>query len=210
MRHCFTVLEVTDMFTSTMPAEARPHVRSRSLSAALALGAVLATLGSLGFISLNSLPPREAYAHPVSVVTCAMATIGCLILSFALLRWRSTLPGWAVVASAAGLFFAAASAYAQGTFTVAAATKTDNELFDELFFGSPWVLGGMLPKSLLCLAGFLALAIVGWRRRSIPRAAAALLGFAGILSIWPPYPPGVIAAAIAIVLIARRPIEARR
>jgi hypothetical protein len=196
------------MSTLTAPAGTISH--SRHLSAAFSVGAVLAVLGSLGFISLNSLPPREAYAHPVGIVTYALAAIGCLILAFGLMRWRTTLPGWAVVASAAGLVFAAASAYAQGTFTVAAAVKTDNELFDQLFFGSPWVLGGMAPKSLLCLAGFLTLAIAGWRQRSIPRSAATLLGVAGILSIWPPYPPGVIAASMAFLIISRGPTEARR
>lgn len=197
------------MSTSTTGAEIRRDSGSVALSVALSLGAVLATVGSLGFISLNSLPPREAYAHPVSIVTCALAAIGCLVLSLALVRWRTTLPAWAVLAAAAGLIFASASAYAQGTFTVAAATKTDNALFDQLFFGSPWVLGGMVPKSLLCLAGFLAMAIVGWRRRSIPRLAAVLLGVAAILSIWPPYPPGVIVASVAIFVIARGPIEVR-
>jgi hypothetical protein len=194
---------------STITASVETQSSSKSLSTAFSVGAVLAILGSLGFISLNGLPPREAFAHPVSIVTCALSVIGCLILSFALLRWRTTLPGWAVVASAAGVFFAAANAYAYATVTVAAAAKTDNELFEQLFFESPWILGGMVPKSLLCLVGFLALAIAGWRQRSIPRPAAALLGVAGIVSIWPPYPPGIILASIAIFLISRGPLETR-
>jgi hypothetical protein len=194
---------------STSTASAETQSAGKTLSAAFSIGAVLATVGSLGFISLNGLPPREAYVHPVSIVTCVLSAIGCLILAFALLRWRTTLPGWAVIASAAGMFFAAANAYAQGTVIVAAATKTDNELFNKLFFESPWTLGGMAPKSLLCLVGFLTLAITGWRQRSIPLSAAALLGVAGIVSIWPPYPPGIILASIAIFLISRAPLEAR-
>lgn len=104
---------------------------------------------------------------------------------------------------------AAASAFADTTYGVAAALKTDNELFEELSFGSSWLLGGIAPKSLLCLTGFLAIAIAGWRRRSIPRTAAVLLGVAGILSIWPPYPPGLIVASIAFFIISRGPLEIR-
>jgi Na+/melibiose symporter-like transporter len=194
---------------STITASVETRSSSKSLSTAFSVGAVLAIIGSLGFISLNGLSPREAYAHPVGIVTCILSAIGCLVLAFALMRWRTTLPGWAVVTSAAGVFIAAANAYAQGTVIVAAATNTDNELFNKLFFESPWTLGSMAPKSLLCLVGFLALAIAGWRQRSIPRFAAALLGIAGIVSIWPPYPPGIILASIALFLISRGPLEAR-
>ena len=109
------------MSTSTTSAETRPDGKAPSLSVAFSVGAILAAVGSLGFISLNPLPPREAYAHPVSVVTCALAAIGCLVLAFALVRWRTPLPGWAILASATGLALASASAYAQGTFTVAVA-----------------------------------------------------------------------------------------
>jgi hypothetical protein len=88
---------------STSTASAETQSAGKTLSAAFSIGAVLATVGSLGFISLNGLPPREAYVHPVSIVTCVLSAIGCLILAFALLRWRTTLPGWAVIASAAGM-----------------------------------------------------------------------------------------------------------
>jgi hypothetical protein len=195
--------------TATSTAAVQTPNGSRSLSAAFSVGAVLAILGSLGFIYMNSYPPREAYAHPVNIVACVLAAIGCLVLSFALMRWRTALPGLAVVSSAAGVFFAAASAYDQGTAFVAVATKTDDALFEELFFGDLWVLGGMLPKVLLCLVGFLTLAIVGWRRRSIPRVAAVILAVAAIVSIWPPFPPGIILASIAFFIISRGPVEAR-
>lgn len=187
----------TNVVTATMPDQ-------RTVPSALfSLGAVLAVLGSLGFISMNGLPPREAFAHPVGVAGSALAAVGCLVLSLALVQWRSPLPRWAVLTSAAGVWVAGATAWAQSTFVVAAATKTDNQLFDTLFFESPWVLGGMLPKSLLCLVGFLGIAISGWRRRSIPRSAAGAFALAGLLSLWPPFPPGLIVASVALLVISR-------
>lgn len=194
---------------STTVVSDQTQRRDSALSTALSVGAVFSTLGSLGYISMNSLPPREAYIHPVSIVSSIVATIGILILSLALVRWRTTLPGWAVIASAAGIWLAGSSAVAGWTVIVAAATNTDNELFDTLFFESPWVVGGMAPKSLLCLAGFLGLAISGWRQRSIPRFAALVLGLAGIVSIWPPYPPGLILASLALFIIARAGVTSR-
>ena len=176
---------------------------TRSASMPLLTGALLATVGSLGYIALNSLPPREASLHPVGVGSAAVTTIGCLLLGMGLLQWRTPLPRWAVVAAATGVWFAGATAWALSTFVVAAARGTTNAHFDALFFNSPWVLGGMAVKSLLCFPALLGLAIAGWRQRSIPRVAALALGLAALLSLWPPYPPGLIVTAIACGLIAR-------
>ncbi|MFG2086854.1 hypothetical protein [Spirillospora sp. NPDC048824] len=46
------------------------------------------------------------------------------------------------------------------------------------------------------------LAIAGWRRRSVPRSAAVLFALAALLSLWPPLPPGMIVASLAIVITA--------
>jgi len=195
------------MTTSTSsPPEASTE---SSLTTVTAVGCVLATLGSVVYISLNGMEPREAFVHPLGIAAGMVTTIGILLLSLGLMRWRTTLPWWAVIASAAGLWVAGAAAWTQSTVTVAAAVKTDNDLFRDLFFDSPWVLLSMAPKSLLCLVGFLALAISGWRNRSIPRPAAAVLGVAGVLSIWPPYPPGIILASLALFLVSRAGMESR-
>jgi hypothetical protein len=194
------------MATTAVPSGTRNT--SQPLSAAFSMGAVFVTIGSLAFISVNNLPPREAYDHPISIAGGVVATIGILLLSLGLMRWRTTLPGWAVVTSAAGIWFAGPLAWSQSTVIVAAANNTDNQLFDDLFFESPWVFGGMAPKTVLCLIGFLGLAVAGWRQRTIPRPAAAL-GTAGIASVWPPYPPSLILASLAFFLIARTGVTSR-
>ncbi|TDE35704.1 hypothetical protein [Actinomadura sp. 6K520] len=187
--------------TNTAHTVQKP-VRRHTTAFPFLAGPALIVAGSLGFIALNGLPPREAYHHPVNVVASALAAVGCLIVSLALARWRTALPQWAVLASAAGVWFAGAVAWGQATIIVAAAVNTDNATFDGLFFASPWVLGGMAPKSILCLVGFLGLAIAGWRRRSVPRSAAVLFALAALLSLGPPFPPGMIVASLAIVITA--------
>lgn len=177
--------------------------RRQPMSTAFPLGAVLTTAGSLGYIATNSLPPREASLHPVGLAGSAVALLGCVILSLALVQWRPRLPRWAVVTSAVGVWFAGAIAWSFVTIVPVAAAGTTNEQFDDLFFGNTWALWSMLIKSTLCLVGFLGLAIAGWRSRSIPHAAAAVFALAALASIWPPFPPGLILASLALVLVAR-------
>lgn len=180
------------------------HWQRSALTLVFSLGAAIVIAGSLGYVAMNSLAPREASLHPVGVAGTMLATLGCLALSLALAQWRQTeVPRWAVLTSAAGIWFAGAVAWSHSTVIVAAATKTSNEEFDNLFFADPWVLGGMAPKSVLCLIGFLGIALAGWRTRSTPRSAAALFALAGVVSLWPPFPPGLILASLALVIVAR-------
>lgn len=46
-------------------------------------------------------------------------------------------------------------------------------------------------------------AVVGWRRRSVPRGACALLVIAGITSLWWAYPPATSFAGLAFLWIAK-------
>lgn len=188
---------------SVIKNEAVAPAESGTVFTPFVVGAALCVVGSVGFISMNGLPPREASVHPVNIGAGIVATVGCLILGFALAMWPISLPRWARLTAAAGVWFAGATAWAMSTTIVAAATKTSNEVFDDLFFGSAWVLGGMAPKSVLCLVGFLGLAVAGWRQRTIPRAAAVAFGVAAVLSVWPPYPPGLIVFAIGVLIVAR-------
>ena len=60
-----------------------------------------------------------------------------------------------------------------------------------------------LPKMILGLVGFTALGVSGWRRRAIPRGAAALLILAGVASLWWAYPPGALLGALAFAWIVK-------
>ncbi len=186
---------------STMTDTTEGRVRTT-----LSVGSVLAALGALSFVAIIIFDPdltnREAFKSPGSIVAGIAATFGLVITMFSLLRWRSPLPNWAILTAAAGTFFAAANAWYVGTVAVAVADATTDTSFEDLG-DSTWFLAGSAPKMLLCLVGFVALGIAGWRQRSIPRGAAALLVLAGLASVVvPPFPPGVLLSSIAFYWIA--------
>lgn len=172
----------------------------------IAAGGVVAALGALGYISVVIFDPdataREAYQSPLSAVGCVAATLGLVALVHGLLHSDLQLPRWAVLTSAAGLFFAAANAWFFGTAILAITDHTSNAIFDDIG-GSGWLLVTSAPKMILCLIGFAGLAVAGMRRHSIPTGAAALLGVAALASLIPPFPPGVILSSLAFWWIAR-------
>jgi hypothetical protein len=182
--------------------------RGTGVSTVTAVGAVFAALGSVGYISLNGLEPREAFLHPISVVAGALATLGAVLLAFALVRWRTPLPAWATTAAAAGLVMVAAHAWFLGTGIVDIADHTNDEMFEKTV--SVWIgLVMAAPKMLLGLVSFLGLAIAGRRQKLLPRSSALLLGTAGVLSLWPPYPPALLAASLALFLVSRSVMPSR-
>ncbi len=183
--------------------------RGNGIATLTAVGAVFAALGSVGFISLNSADPREAFADPVNVVSGALATLGAVLLAFALLRWRTPLPGWMTSLAAAAMVMVAAHAWFLGTGIVDVANHTNDELFEEITFESTWIAFVMaVPKMVLGLVAFVGLAVAGRRQQFLPRSAALLLGAAGVLSLWPPYPPGLLLASLALFLVSRAEMAA--
>lgn len=199
---------MTSTMRSTTPTgPARP---SRvGLAEALGVGSVLAAVGSIGYISLNSIDSaREAYMHPVGIVSCMVATVGIVVLALGLAQWRTSLPGWAVMTTAAGLAFTAAGAWFFATGIVAIGELTDDELFEDIATQG-WMFAIWVPKVVLCLVGFAALAVTGWRSRAIPRPAAAAFGLAAVASLMPVHPPGILPASLAVFLISRTRPESR-
>lgn len=187
----------------------RAQAAGVGLANAFGVGSVLAALGSLGYISLNWMDsPREAFMHPVGVVSCTIATIGIVVLALALARWRTSLPGWAVLTAAAGLAFTAAGAWFFATGVVAIGEFTDDDLFEEIGTDG-WMIAMWIPKIVLCLVAFAALAISGWRSGAIPRSASAAFGVAAVASLMPVHPPGILFASLALFLVSRTRPEAR-
>jgi len=171
---------------------------------ALAVGSVLAGLGSVGYIAMNfhSGTPREIYALPLSAATSAIATLGLVILGIGVVRWRVALPAWARTVTAAGLIMTAATSWFFATGIVAFAEETNDRTFDGVG-ASTWIMVMTLPKMLLCLIGFATLAVSGWRSRTLPRLASVALAVAALFSLIPPYPPGIVCAAAGLFLASR-------
>lgn len=97
----------------------------------------------------------------------------------------------------------AAIAWHDATTVVATAhVIPDDETFLQVA-NSAWGLAFYAPKAIHLIA-FWALAVTGWRTGEIPRTACAVLLLAGLLALWPAYPPGGILASLAFFLISRR------
>jgi len=179
--------------------------RTGSLGHAFGVGSVLTALGSLGYVSLNFVgSAREAYAHPLGVVAGVLATLGVTVLALTLMRWRVALPGWVVVTAAAAMVGAAIGVWFWSVGIVGLASNTDDTQFTELAW-SPWFIIGMyLPKMLLGLVGFAALAVTGWRTRAVPRLACLAFGLAAVVSLFPPHPPALLLISLGMFLISRQ------
>lgn len=185
---------------------------SLGLRHAFRVGSVLTAVGSASYIAVGILvngTPRQNFQHPISWVGCIITTIGFLTLAVALLRWKTTLPNWAVLTAATSLFFGAAHAWFAGTATVGLAEVAS----EETFWGmaqTGWFLLWWAPKMVFGLVGFGALSIAGWRSSAIPRRASIVLFLSAVLAVWPPYPPGAILASLAFYLVSAGPVATRR
>ncbi|MCI1261498.1 MAG: hypothetical protein LKG20_04305 [Tetrasphaera jenkinsii] len=176
----------------------------------MSIGAVLSAAGSVGYIAMNFYDgsPRDAYSHPLGIVASFLGAAGALCLALALVRWRTSLPQWAVTGAAVGLIATSANAWYFCTGIVGLADHTSDALFMEILT-SPWVFVMAAPKMILCLVTFAALAVSGWRDRSIPRLASIVLGVGAVLSLIPPHPPGLLMAALAFFVISRGEVAAK-
>ena len=197
--------------TSTGTTATTSDTTTSTLGHAFGVGSVLTALGSLGYISLNFVgSAREAYAHPLGVVAGVIATTGVVILAMALMRWRTAIPGWAVIAGAVAMVGAAIGIWFWSVGIFGIANDTDDVLFEELAW-SPWIIFGMYaPKIVFGVIGFGGLAIAGWRTRAIPRLACGAFGLAALLSIFPPHPPALLLASLGMFLISRQAPERRQ
>ena len=104
--------------------------------------------------------------------------------------------------ASAGLLFTAAIAWFNGTRIVAVANGNTDAQFDDIGT-SAWIVIMAAPKMILGLVGFLALAVTGWRDRSLSRPASILLALGALASLLPPFPPGVLLVSIGLILVAR-------
>lgn len=180
---------------------------SKGTATAIAVGCVLSGIGAaayMGSIAFDpGLTPREWSSSIFKTVQGTLTTLGVVILALALARWRTTLPTWAVMSAAAGLVVVAANAWFYAVGIRAISDHTTDQEYERLIFEAPWLIVMFVPKMVLGLVAFITLAVVGWRQRSLPRSSSVLLVLAGLLSLWPPYPPALLLASIALFIASR-------
>jgi hypothetical protein len=184
----------------------RQTVPIRAIMAAGLVGALACAAYVSGVIFVPNLGHRAAAHHPLVLIPDLITTFAFVSLAVTLpgLASVTRLPRWALYTSAAGCAFIAGLAWMFATYvphvmrlltdTQANQAVDDNDVYYEL-------LG--YPKILFCMVGFIALAIVGWRRRAIPRGASVLLILAGLVSFLAPPWPGGILAGLALAWVAR-------
>jgi len=185
-----------------------PAVGSAEHSSARAMvmvGSVLALLGAITVFGWSFLnwddSPREVITGPGEIVGCILATAGSILLILGLPRVLVGVAAWAIAASVIGLAFVLVDTWYHATVAVALANELNDATFDAIY-ESGWVFLFSLPKMLLCLMGFVGVAVSGWRTGLISRPLCVLLAVGGVVSLVPPFMPGVLVSSIAFLLIA--------
>jgi len=155
-----------------------------------------------GFVFFPSQSFREGMLTPYSIVNNVVTTLAFAALAMAVPTLRQVLdvPRWALYTSSAAFAAVAAMSWSLATLAPDMAKFVTDSEFDQF---TAYLILFPLPKMILGLVGFTALGLSGWRRRAIPRGAAALLILAGIASLWWAYPPGAFLGALAFAWIVK-------
>lgn len=176
---------------------------------AVTAAALVGAVGSAGYISgvifMNDMSAAEAQSNPLTVVESLLAGGAYVVLAISLLGLAvgSRLPRWPLALAAVACSFVALQAWSFGSVIAALAEELPAEQFDTLGDGS--LLFGLFffPMGVLCLIGYVSLAIVGWRRGAFSRGASVLLVVAGLAALLGPFPPTGLLGALALAWVAR-------
>jgi len=181
-------------------ADAAPA--SGAIAAAALAGALSSAAFVAGFVFFPSHSFREGVLTPYSIVNNVVTTLAfaCLAMAVPTLRRALDVPPWVLYLSSAAFAAVAAMSWSLATLAPHMATLVSDSEYDEF---TTYLILFPLPKMILGLVGFTALGVSGWRRRAIPRGAAALLILAGVASLWWAYPPGALLGALAFAWIVK-------
>ena len=186
----------TDETTTT-----RTAIVAAGLIGALACAAYVSSV-----IFLPDVGARTAGTHPLVLTANLITALAFGGLAFALPRLAglTRLPQWTLYTSAAACAFIAAPALTFATYgNHVKAVLTDAQAEQLTNNGSVYLDLLSYPKILLAVVGFVALAVIGWRRRTFSRGASVLLALAAIVSLLPPPWPGGVLAGLALAWVAR-------
>ena len=196
------------MTTMTTPVQTDVSAGAGSRTAVIAAGLVGA-VASAGYISgvifSSGMSDAEGQRSPVTVTESLLAGAAYVVLAISLLGLANgtRLPRWPLALSAAACAFVAVQAWTTGTiFAVLASELTETQL-DSVDQTSFLFNLFIYPMGVLCLVGYLALAIVGWRRKAMSRGASVLLVLAGLVALLGPFPPTGLLGALALAWVAR-------
>lgn len=190
----------TPRVAATTGAATRTTVTAAGLAGAIACAGIVA-----GWFLFADIARASAALEPVTVVGCLIAGAAFAILAVALpgLAATSRLPRVPVTLTALACAFISVPAWTFGTVVPHLAAHTSPAQFDELGQVDFRLLLLNLPMIALSLAGFVSLAVTGWRRRAMPRGASVLLVIAAVATFVGDFPPAGILAGVALAWTAR-------
>ncbi|GAA1389472.1 hypothetical protein GCM10009613_28440 [Pseudonocardia kongjuensis] len=169
---------------------------------AVAAGGLVTAVGAAAYVSahvlLAGMSGREAVGSPLCVTANLVMTAGLVTLVLGLPSFgaRSGLPRVAVAVAVAACVFAAANAWSMGTELAGLTGLVTDAQWEAM--DNPMVLLSRVPKMVLGLVGFGALAVAGWRRRAFSRGACVLLALGAVVGLLPPHQPGALVAGVAL------------
>jgi hypothetical protein len=190
----------TPDLTATTGVATRTTVTAAGLAAAVACAGIIA-----GWFLFADLPQATANLEPVNVVGCLIAGAAFAVLAAVLpgLATTTRLPRVPLTLAALASAFIAIPAWTFGTVVAHLAAHTSPAQFDELGHVDARLYLLSLPMIVLSLAGFVSLAITGWRRRAMSRGACVLLAVAAVATLLGDFAPGGLLAGIALAWTAR-------
>jgi hypothetical protein len=199
---------MSDVTTST-PATAVNDRTNSVVRTVVTTAALIGALSSAGYVAglflLAGMSSAEAQRAPVTIVECLLAGLAYVTVAVTLpgLARVTRLPQWTLSLAAAGCAFLAVQAWTYGTLTAHLANVLPADTFEKAGEGTFLMELVILPSMLICLAGYVSLAVVGWRRNAIPRGASVLLVVAGLAALLGPFPPVGLLGGLGLAWIAR-------
>lgn len=177
-----------------------------AVAAAGLVGAIACAAYVSGVIFVPDLGHKVSSHHPLVLIPDMIATLAFAVLAIALpgLAGLTRLPRWTLYVSATACAFIAAITWTFATYVPhvislvseeqATAFVNTGDVYMEIFG---------YPKTLLCMVGFIALGVIGWRRKALARGASILFILAGLVSFLSPPWPGATLAGLAFAWLAR-------
>jgi hypothetical protein len=195
------------MSTTTLaPGTTAASATTRTVVTAAALVAAVASAGYVsGVLFTRGMTDAEAQRAPLTVVESLLTGGAYVVLAVSLLGLAggSRLPRWPLGLAAAACAFVAIQAWTVGTLFAWLASELPEAQFDTLNQETFLFNLFIYPMGALCLVGYTALAVVGWRRRAFSRGASILLIVAGVAALLGPFPPTGLLGALGLAWLAR-------
>jgi hypothetical protein len=157
----------TDITTSPSATAQSIAGTRRAVTVACLVGAVASAGFIAGLIVLHDRSLAELARTPVTVAECLVAGLAFIVLAISLsgLAGATELPSWVRSTVAVGCAFVAIQAWASGSVIANVANRVSDAEFDRLGESTFLLQLLTIPMVATCLVGFVALRIVGWRRR---------------------------------------------